>query len=158
MKNNIGNQRLHSNIAPCGKYKLCPQINTAKLITNDKLNITDKIKGTGNSKEREIICAVQCSKHKVLYNGLTGEQLSERFSKYRYDVKKRPDNSEPATPFHESHNINDDLNVAILQNNVKTAATRRCRGDKWICKLKTLSPYGLNTETGDYAKEMYNFY
>ena len=59
---------------------------------------------------------------------------------------------------HESHNLIDDLNVTILQNNTKTAATRRYHEDKWICKLKTLAPHGLNTEIGDYAKEMYNFY
>ena len=29
-------------------------------ITNDKLNITEKIKGTGNCKEREVIYAAQC--------------------------------------------------------------------------------------------------
>ena len=51
-------------------------MNTAKLITNDKLNITEKIKGTGNCKEREIIYAAQCSKYKVSYIGHTGEQLS----------------------------------------------------------------------------------
>ena len=33
-------------------------MDTAKLITNDKLNITEKIKGTRNCKEREIICDV----------------------------------------------------------------------------------------------------
>ena len=88
----IANQQLHSSVTPCGKRKLCPQLNTAKLITNDKLNITEKIKGTGNCKEREIIYVAQCSKHKVLYTGHTGEQLSERFSKHRYDIKNRPDN------------------------------------------------------------------
>ena len=112
-------------------------------ITNDKLNITEKIKGTGNCKEREIIYVAQCSKHKVLYTGHTGEQLSERFSKHRYDIKNRPDNSELAKHFHESHNLNDDLNVTILQNNIKTAAARRYLEDKWICKLKTLAPHGL---------------
>ena len=40
LKNDIANQQLHSNVTPCGKCKLCPQMNTAKLITNDKLNIT----------------------------------------------------------------------------------------------------------------------
>ena len=40
--NDIANQQLHSNVAPFGKCKLCPQINTAKLFTNDKLNITLK--------------------------------------------------------------------------------------------------------------------
>ena len=122
LKNDIANQQLHSNVTPCGKCKLCPQMNTAKLITNVKLNITEKIKGTGNCKEREIIYAAQCSKHKVLYIGHTGEQLSERFFKHRYDIKNRPDNSELAKHFHESHNLNDDLNVTILQNNIKTAA------------------------------------
>ena len=75
-KNDIANQQLHSNVAPCGKCKLRPQINTAKPITNVKLNITERIKGTGNCKEREIIYVAQCSKRKVLYIGHTGEQLS----------------------------------------------------------------------------------
>ena len=154
----IANQQLHSSVTPCGKCKLCPQINTAKLITNDKLYITEKIKGTGNCKERKIIYAAQCSKHKVVYIGHTGEQLSERFSKHRYDIKNRPDNNELAKHFHGSHNLNDDLNVTILQNNIKTASARRYHVGKWICKLKTLAPHGLNTEIGDYAKEMYNFY
>ena len=133
-------------------------MNTAKLITNNKLNITEKIKGTGNCKEREIIYAAQCSKHKVLYIGHTGEQLSERFSKHRYDIKNRPDNSELAKHFHESHNLNNDLKVTILQNNIKTAAARRYDEYKLICTLKTLAQHGSKTETGDYAKEMYNFY
>ena len=110
------------------------------------------------ARKRKIIYAVQCSKHKVSYITHTGEQLSERFSKYRYDIKNRSDNSELAKDFHDSHNLNDDLNVTILQNNIKTAAARRFHEDKWICKLKTLAPHGLNTETGHYPKEMYNFY
>ena len=121
MKNDIANQQLRSNVIPCGKCKLCQQMNTAKLITNGKLNITEK-KGTENCKEREIIYAPQCSKHKVLYIGRTGEQFAERFSKHRYDIKNRPDNSELAKHFHESQNLNNDLNVTILQNNIKTAA------------------------------------
>ena len=125
LKNDIANQQLHSNVAPCGKCKLCPQINATKLINNDKLNITEKIKGTGNCKEREIIYAAQCSKHKVLYIGHPGEQLSERFSKHRYDIKNRPEHSEIAKHFYENHNLNDDLNVTILENNIKTAAARR---------------------------------
>ena len=129
---------LHSKVALCGKCKLCPEINTAKLITNDKLNITEKIKGTENCKEREIIYPAQCSKHKVLYIGHTGEQLSERFSKYWYDIRNRPDNSKLAKHFHKSHNLIDDLNVIIIQNNIKTVAARNYDGYKWICELKTL--------------------
>ena len=50
-------------------------MNTAKFITNNKLNITEKIKGTENCKEREIIYNAQGSKHKVLYIGHAGEHL-----------------------------------------------------------------------------------
>ena len=52
LKNDTANQQLHSSVTPCEKCKFCPQMNTAKLITNDKVNITEKIKGTGNFKER----------------------------------------------------------------------------------------------------------
>ena len=93
-----------------------------------------------------------------MFQAQTGEQLSERFSKHRCDIKSRPDNSELAKHFHENHNLSDDLNATILENNIKSAAARRYHEDKWICKLKTLAPNGLNTEIGDYAKEMKNFY
>ena len=88
-------------------------MNTAKLITKDKLNIMEKIKRTRNWKEREIIYAVQCSKYKVLYIGHIGEQLLERFSKHHYEIRNRPDNSELAKHIHESLNLNNDLNVTI---------------------------------------------
>ena len=120
--------------------------------------MTEKINGTGNCKEREIIYTAQCTRHKVLYIGHTGEQLPERFSKRCHDIKNKPDNSELAKHSFESHNLNGDPNVIILQNNIKTANVLRYHEDKWICKLKTLAPHNLNTETGDYAKEMYNFY
>ena len=86
------------------------------------------------------------------------DQLSERFSKHRYDIKKRPYNTELAKLFNESHNLNNDSNIIILQNNSKTAAAQRYHEDKWICKLKTLAPHGFNTEIDDYASEMYNIY
>ena len=47
----------------------------AKLITNNKLNTIEKKINNGNCKEREAVNASQCSKHKVLHIGHTGEQL-----------------------------------------------------------------------------------
>ena len=86
------------------------------------------------------------------------KQLSECFSKHLCDVKNRPDNSELAKHFHESHNINVNFNANILQNNFISEAARRYHEDKWICKLKTLAAHGLNTKVDGYAKEIYNFY
>ena len=94
----------------------------------------------------------QCSKHKILCIGSKWENLSECYSKLRYDKKNRPDNSKLGKHFHKIHIINDNLNVTILQNNIKTAAGLRYHEDEWIGKLKALAPHGLNTETGDNAK------
>ena len=115
--------------------------------------MTEKRKGTGNCKEREIIYTAQCSKNKVLYIGHSGEQPTEGFSRHCYDIKNRSDSTELAKLFHESYNLNNDLNVTILQNDIKTAAPRRYHEDKWICKLKTLALHGFNIEIGDYARE-----
>ena len=52
--------------------------------------------------------------------------------------------------FSQKLQYNDNLNVTILQNNIKTAAA-------WICKLKALARHDLNTEIGN-AEEMYIFY
>ena len=41
-----------------------------------------------------------------MYIRHAGEQLLEHFSKYRYNMKNRPDNSALPKYFHESHNIN----------------------------------------------------
>ena len=93
-----------------------------------------------------------------MYIGHIGEQLSERFSKQRYDIKNWPDNSELAKHFYKSHKINYNLNVTILQDNIKTATAGSYHGEKWICRLKTLTPHALNIKIYDHAKEMYNFY
>ena len=82
----------------------CSPKNTAKLITNVKLNITEKRKVTEKCKEKEIIYAPQCSTCKVLYAGHTGDHFSEGFSKHHYNIKIRPDNSERREHFHKSHN------------------------------------------------------
>ena len=62
-------------------------INT-KLITNNKLNITEKLKGTGKWKKIEVICSEQRSSDKDIeenkYIGDIGKQLLEHFSKHRY--------------------------------------------------------------------------
>ena len=64
--------------------------------------------------------------------------MNNRFSKHRYDVKKRPDNSELAGHFHENHKETD-MEVYILQNNLLGEQQREFFEDKWICRLQTLT-------------------
>ena len=46
--------------------KTFPQKIVTKRFTNNKLNITEKIKGTWNWKEKEVIYTTQCFSHKVI--------------------------------------------------------------------------------------------
>ena len=78
--------------------------------------------------------------------------------KHHYDIKDQSDKSELAKYFRKSHNINGNLNVTILQNNIKTSGAQRYLENKQICGLKTLALHCLNTEISNYAQEIYSFY
>ena len=79
----------------------------------------------------------------------TSEKLSDRFSKHRYDIKKRPGNSELAEHFHNDHNIESDLGAVILQQlKDDNPHARACYEDRWICKLQSLQPNGMNLDVG----------
>ena len=144
---------------PCGKCKLCKNysLSTAASITNEEKGIKVNIKHFGSCRSKEVIYAARCKKHNKIYVGHTGEQLNDRFSKHRYDIKKRRNNSELANHFHENH-VDADMEVMILQTDVPSEAQREFLEDKWICRLQTLQPTGVNIETHQYAKDMYSCY
>ena len=83
-------------------------------------------------------------------------KLQDRMSKHRYDIRKRPENSELAEHFHLNHDPEGDMEVYILQTGLKTEAEREFFEDRWICRLQTLQPLGINKETHSYASDMYN--
>ena len=140
---------------PCGKCKLCKDILTTECIANEKRNITMKLKDGGNCQSRNLIYAAICKRHNKIYVGQTGDTLCDRFSKHRYDIKKRPDNSELAEHFHKNHQ-DGDLKVLILQTGLsKSRAQREYFEDKWICTLQTLQSSGINKELHQYGKDMY---
>ena len=118
--------------------------NTAKLIANDKLNITEKIKGTAKFKVK-----VPSTKPFILN---IQENNFPSTSPYIATISKT---SQTMANFQDIFtNTNDYLNVTILQNNIKTAAAQRYHEVKWNCRPKTLAPHGLKTKTGNHAKEM----
>ena len=135
---------------PCSKCKLC------KHISNDlPTNVSVKASG-GTCKSSNVVYAAWCTKHNQIYVGQTGEQLSDRFSKHRYDIKNRPNNSELAGHFHKDHDLDTDLRVTILQQlENDNSLERTYHEDRWICRLQTLAPNGINQDTNGYAKEMY---
>ncbi len=79
-------------------------------------------------------------------------------SKHRYDIRKRPENNELAEHFHRNHDPERDMEIFILQTGLTTEAEREFHEDRWICRLQTLQPLGINKETHAYASDMYHCY
>ena len=80
-----------------------------------------------------------------------------RFSKHRYDIVKRPGNCELAEHFHADHSLTD-LEVTILEGGFKSFESRKRAEDKWMCRLQTISPAGLNKDCCGYVKEVYKLF
>ncbi|XP_066926568.1 uncharacterized protein [Clytia hemisphaerica] len=140
---------------PCGKCKLCPNIVTQSEITHNC--ITKRVTNGGSCKTKNVVYAARCKIHDKLYVGHTGEALSTRFSKHSYDIGKRPKNSELAEHFHRDHSFAD-LEVMILESDFSSSAERERAEDKWMCRLQTLAPSGLNKDCHGYAKEVYQMF
>ena len=70
---------------------------------------------------------------KDLHVGPLDENCQQRLFKCH---KNKLDKSKLTKNFHKSYSINDNLNVTILKNNIKTAGAWRYNEDKWIFRLK----------------------
>ena len=141
---------------PCGRNcALCKHIRTSETITNPQNGITIKVNDGGNCKSKQLIYAATCKKCKMIYVGETGCSLAERFSKHRHDFKARPDNNELANHFFKDHDLCD-LEVQILQTGLsKSRAQREQYEDRWICRLQTKAPTGVNVQIHHFGKHMY---
>ena len=143
------------------KEKVCKGCKTCKLISNDTMitnqvaGVTAKVKPGGTCQSKGVIYAVNCKKCHLIYIGHTGDTLNVRFSKHRYDIKHRPRNNELADHCNKNHDIDKDLEIFIIDYGVNSVQYRKFLEDRWICKLQTMKPTGLNFESGAYVKEMY---
>ena len=82
----------------------------------------------------------------------------DRFSKYRYDANKRPENCELAYHVHsENHDFDTDIDVTILKHDLPTKQEREYHEDRMICLLGTKRPTGLNDSMKAHGREVYNF-
>ena len=143
--------------SPCGSCILCKDIRSKPSISNAKKNITIKQKDGGTCQTENVIYAARCKKHDLIYAGHTGNSLANRFGKHRSDIKHRPDNCELAKHFHTGHDKND-IEVCILESGISSLEEREIREEKWICRLQTLHPTGINKDIKHYAKHMYTSY
>ena len=126
-------------------------MNTCGLICNPKTGRSANIP-IGSATDSNVIYAAKCKKHQVLYVGTTGGQLNTRFSGHRSDIKHYPSRCELPKHFRECGcDFSMDLEVSVLEHVTGGVATRLLREDKWIRRLDTVSPNGLNERTSEFG-------
>ena len=149
---------------PCSKKcaKTCHLIYEGSTITNNKTGRVVKLENACDCNTKDIVYAARCRVCDLIYIGETQDPLRTRFSKHRYDSKKRPDNCELAKHmFDHKHDFEKDLEITVLKQGFKSAQERKYCEDKFVCLLGTLGPNdGMNApaKLGGYAKEMYSMY
>ena len=74
--------------------------------------------------------------------------------KVSLNIKNRPENCELAEHFHKDHEKGE-LEVCILQSGIRSQDERELQEEKWMCKLLTLDPRGINKKVKHSAKDMY---
>ena len=122
-------------------------------VVNEKSGMTAKAVG-GCVNDRNVIYAAKCTRCGMLYVGYTTTQLNERFNRHRSDIEHHPNRSELPKHFSESKecNFDRDLEVHILEKNISgTTSMLEAAEDKWILRLKTLAPHGLNLKLNEYG-------
>lgn len=135
------------------KSMIEPLMNRSGLITNTKARRTARISG-GPANTAGCIYAGECTKHQLLYVGQTGGPLNVRFNGHRSDASLRPERCELDQHFAEGNcDINKDLRVSILEKAQGTSeAFREYKEDRWITRLQTNKPTGLNVSTHEFGQ------
>ena len=67
----------------------------------------------------------------------TTETLANRFSKHKYDILKRPSNSELTLHFYNNQDMKKDLEFLILEKDIKSSLELAFKEDEWVCRVET---------------------
>ena len=128
-----------------GSSLLENQMNREQTVTNPQNQRTCHIDG-GPASTAGAVYAAECTKHKKMYIGQTKRKLNLRFNNHRSDADKHPEHCKLAEHFHENdcNMMSSDLRVSVLEQVSGSSALREYKEDKWITRLQTQEPTGLN--------------
>ena len=135
-------------------------MNTTGLITNRKSGKSSPA-CVGTSTETDVVYAAECTRCKLIYIGHTKCQLNTRFNNHRSHITAKPNSCELVNHFatNTACKFDKDLSVTILERNLSgPRQLRELQEDKWIFKLDTLHPNGLNVRLNEYGTVYNNIF
>ena len=156
-KNDIREKPAPSEV-PCKGCKICKMMNPKQIVVNEKSKQVVTVKPGATCNTENVVYALNCKKCKQIYVGHTGDSMKIRYSKHKYDVNNRPTQNEFATHCHRGHDLEKDIEISILDYGIGSLEERERVEDRFICRLQTREPTGMNTRIGPYAKEMYHLW
>ena len=151
--------RPQSQVSPSqarGRSQLAQFMNASQTITNQKTQRTCQIEG-GPATTKGVVYAAECMKHKSIYIGQTERTLSTRFNNHRSDVIHQPHVCKLAEHFNRnSCSMDTDLRVSVLEQVSGSRALREYKEDRWITRLQTVAPNGMNAAFSTDYGPIYN--
>ncbi len=128
-------------------------MNNSGRITNIRTGISSKA-CSGASTESNIIDEAECTRCDLIYISQTKCQLNVCFNNHRSDIKNNPGSCELVCHFAMNLKciFNNNVKITILQFDLDgPRQLRKFYEDKWILKLDTVHPNGLNVKLNEYG-------
>jgi hypothetical protein len=124
----------------------CNHITESNKFVSTIFSTQHQIKQDLTCSSTDVIYLITCKKCKKQYVGQTHQKCSMRMNSHKYDIKHYPDTlTTVAEHFNsENHSLNDFSFMPIEK--VTDNWKRLLKETKWIYKLGTLSPNGMNSK------------
>ena len=133
-------------------------MNHSGRVTNDQNGITVRTEG-GNANDSNVVYAAKCTRHKQLYVGYTTTPLNIRFNVHRSHIIHEPDSCELVQHYAQNRcDFTTDLQVAVLAHVNGTRDKFLMEEDKWIARLNTKQPNGMNVKLSAFGQLYYDLF
>lgn len=103
-----------------------------------------KIDQKGNVHTKNCVYLITCTKCGIQYVGETGNTLLLRFTQHRYNILRHKQTHTPLVKHFSTHGWHS-VQASVLESNSRWSGTERLTAERrWILRLDTIQPRGLN--------------